>query len=110
MRAGRQKVYLLCSKNRENILSLSAFVCPAPILVEKRLLASPLLPREVGKPCSLRFLIPGIIPSFRARWEVGKPPVSKSLICVEAKEKDFYKTVREIGRGLERGCKWTVHL
>lgn len=32
----------------------------------------------------------------------GETLTSKSLIWVAAKEKDFYKTVRKMGRGLER--------
>lgn len=77
--------------------------CSAQNLVKKKGGAPGLAPTpgEVGKPTSLRFLIPRVIPSFRARWGVWRLLVSKSLIWVEAKEKDFYKTIREMGPALK---------
>ena len=56
------------------------------------------------------FLIPGVIPSFHTRWRVRRPLVSKSLIWLKQKRKNFYKIIREMGRGLASDCKWKVHL
>lgn len=104
MKAGRQRKFISSAARTEREhLKLSWLLFGSALVIQKRLQASPSPPREVGKPTSLRFLIPGVIPSFRARWGVGRPLASKSLIWVEAKEKDFYKTVREMGRDLERG-------
>lgn len=105
LKPGRQSLSPLLQEQRAH----PAFIhlcLPCSYLGQEKAPGLTPTPREVGKPTSLRFLIPRVIPSFRARWGVGRPLASKSLIWVVAKEKDFYKTVREMGKG----CKWTVHL
>lgn len=103
MKAGKQSLSPLLPDQRED----PEFFCLCFVLLKtwlKKKKGAPGLaptPGEVGKPTSLRFLIPRVIPSFRARWGVRRLLVSKSLIWVEAKEKDFYKTIREMGPALK---------